>query len=61
MSKFSIAVSENNLKELDFIAHMEDRSKNWLINQAIEMYLENWFITNVEKVEPKKEMLFLNV
>jgi len=51
MSKFSIAVSENNLKELDFIAQMEDRSRNWLINQAIEMYLEKWFITNAAKVD----------
>jgi len=40
--KFSIAVSENNLEDIEKIALYEDRSRNWIINKAIEMYLENY-------------------
>ena len=40
--KFSIAVGEDNLKKLEDIAALEDRSRNWVINKAIEFYLENY-------------------
>jgi len=40
--KFSIAVSEYNLEDVEKIALLEDRSRNWIINRAIELYLKNY-------------------
>lgn len=40
--KFSIAVVEDDLNKLEDIAKLEDRSRNWVINKAIQLYLENY-------------------
>jgi len=40
LKKFSIAISQDNMEELDKLALIEDRSRNWLINQAIKEFLE---------------------
>ena len=38
-AKFSISISQDNLDKLDKISKIEDRSKNWIINKAIENYI----------------------
>ena len=38
--KFSISISEENNKKLLEIAKSKDRSRNWIINNAIEKYLK---------------------
>jgi predicted transcriptional regulator len=48
LKKTAIAVSQENLDLLQTISVKEDRSRNWLINQAIEQYIANY--TNKEKV-----------
>jgi len=40
--KFSIAVSQDTLDELKKIGLVEDRKQNYLINQAIEMFIVDW-------------------
>jgi predicted transcriptional regulator len=47
LKKTAIAVSQENLDILESIAKKEDRSRNWLINQAIALYIENY--NNKEK------------
>lgn len=42
LKKFSIAVDEEKVKELDLIAEKEERKRNWLINKAIEEYIKNY-------------------
>lgn len=40
LKKFSIAISQDDMNGLDKLALTEDRSRNWLINQAIKEFLE---------------------
>lgn len=47
----SIRADEETLKALDKIAKSLDRNRNWLINEAIQNYLElhHWQIEQVER------------
>lgn len=38
--RMSISVAPEKQEKLDAIAHSLDRSKNWLVSQAIDHYLE---------------------
>jgi predicted transcriptional regulator len=40
LKKFSIAVNIDTVKELDKLAQITERKRNWLINKAIDEYLE---------------------
>jgi len=40
--KFSISVDEDILKEVELIASHDERSKNWVINKAIEEFIKNY-------------------
>lgn len=46
----SIRVDEQVLERLDRLAQSMDRSRSWVIAQAIEQYLdhEEWFVHSVE-------------
>ena len=47
--KFSISVSEETLKEVVLIASHDERSRNWIINKAIEEFIKNYEWKRVEK------------
>jgi len=38
--RMSVSVTPEKQEKLDEIAHSLDRSKNWIVNQAIDHYLE---------------------
>lgn len=38
--RMSVAVSPDMQKKLDIIAASEDRSRNWLVNQALNQYID---------------------
>lgn len=38
--RMSVSVAPEKQEKLDAIAHSLDRSRNWLVNQAIDHYLE---------------------
>lgn len=38
--RMSVSVTPEKQEKLDAIAHSLDRSRNWLVNQAIDNYLE---------------------
>jgi predicted transcriptional regulator len=38
---YAIHTSEENIRRLDQHAERLDRSRNWLLNEALEMYLEH--------------------
>jgi predicted transcriptional regulator len=38
--RMSVSVTPEKQEKLDTIAHNLDRSRNWLVNQAIDHYLE---------------------
>ena len=38
--RMSVAVPSDTQEKLDAIAAKEDRSRNWLVNQAINQYLD---------------------
>lgn len=40
--KFSISIAEETKEELKEVAKLQDRSVNWIINNAIEEYLKNY-------------------
>lgn len=40
LKKFSIAVDEDDVNDLDKLAVIKDRKRNWIIGKAIEEYLE---------------------
>lgn len=40
--KFSISLPQDKLNKLDIIAKSEDRSRNKLVNQAVEMFIILW-------------------
>lgn len=42
LKKFSIAVDETLVDELDEISKKEDRKRNYLINKAIKEFLEKY-------------------
>lgn len=46
----SIRLSEEKLDQLDRLARSLDRSRSWIIEQAVERYLdyEEWFATAVQ-------------
>jgi predicted transcriptional regulator len=46
LKKFSIAVDEDKVKDLDEISEKEDRKRNWLINKAIEEYIQKYKESN---------------
>ena len=47
----SIRVEDETLERLDRLARSIDRSRSWIVNRAIEQYLdyEVWFVAEVEK------------
>ena len=47
----SIRVDDETLDRLDRLAKSMDRSRSWIIGQAIERYLdhEEWFLDQVEQ------------
>ena len=47
----SIRVEHNTLERLDRLARSMDRTRSWVVSQAIEQYLEyeDWFVAEVEK------------
>ena len=40
LKKFSIAINEDDVSDLDDLTKILDRKRNWLIAKAIEEYLE---------------------
>lgn len=38
--RMSVSVTPDKQEKLDFIAQSQDRSRNWLVNQAIDQYLD---------------------
>lgn len=46
----SIRMDDSKLKRLDAMAKVMNRSRTWLINQAVDKYLnyEEWFIKEVQ-------------
>jgi predicted transcriptional regulator len=40
VKKFSIAVNNETVELLDKLADKTERSRNWLVNKAIDEYLE---------------------
>ena len=49
--RMSVAVSAEIQRKLDIIAAGEDRSRNWIVNQAISHYVElyEWQIKRIEE------------
>lgn len=47
----SIRLAEETLARLDHLAEAMDRSRSWIVNHAIDQYLdyEEWFSTAVEE------------
>lgn len=47
----SIRIEESTFDRLDRLADALDRSRTWLVNEAIERYLdhEEWFVRSVEE------------
>ena len=47
----SIRLQGETLERLDHLARSLDRSRSWLLNQAVERYLdhEEWFVAGVEE------------
>ena len=47
----SIRVEHDTLEKLDRLARSMDRSRSWIVNRAIERYLdyEDWFVAEVGK------------
>lgn len=47
----SIRIEESTLGRLDRLADTLDRSRTWLVNEAIERYLdhEEWLVRSVEE------------
>ncbi len=47
----SIRVEQDTLERLDRLARSMDRSRSWIVHQAIQQYLdyEDWFVEEVEK------------
>lgn len=43
--KIAISIPQDNLDILDLISKRDDRSRNWIINQAIDLYIK----TNLSK------------
>ena len=50
-SAFTIRISEDKQKQLDRLAKSMDRSRNWVVNQAIEQYLDlqAWQVEAIQK------------
>jgi len=48
--RMSLAVPTNKQKKLESIAKASDRSRNWIINQAIDQYLDlyDWQTQKIE-------------
>lgn len=40
LKKFSIAIHEDSVKDLDKLTKILDRSRNWLVGKAIDEFLE---------------------
>ena len=47
----SIRLQGETLERLDHMAKSLDRSRSWLLNQAVERYLdhEEWFVASVKE------------
>lgn len=41
MPSITITVKDENITKLDVLADSQDRSRSWLVNEAIENYLEH--------------------
>ncbi len=50
-SAFTIRIAQDKQKKLDQLAKSMDRSRNWVVNQAIEQYLDlqAWQIEAIQK------------
>jgi predicted transcriptional regulator len=48
---FTIRLDEATLTKLDDLAQRLDRSRNWLVNQALQGYLEHeaWVVARIEE------------
>lgn len=46
----SVRMAEEKLQRIDKLAKMTNRSRGWLINQAVDQYLEyeEWYLKSVE-------------
>lgn len=57
LGNVTVRVSSDTQKKLDHIASSFDRSRNWLINEAIENYLEiyDWQEKRIEERLKKAE------
>jgi predicted transcriptional regulator len=51
MGDFSIRVDDEKQSKLDKLTNIQDRSHNYLVNQAIDYYLklQEWQIKDIEK------------
>ena len=56
----TIRMDSRTLKRVDGIANAMSRSQAWVINQAVERYLdyEEWFVDAVKQGETLKEHIF---
>jgi predicted transcriptional regulator len=50
-SAFTIRIAKDKQKQLDQLAKSMDRSRNWVVNQAIEQYLDlqAWQVEAIQK------------
>ena len=50
-SAFTIRIAQDKQKQLDRLAKSMDRSRNWVVNQAIEQYLDlqAWQVEAIQK------------
>ncbi|MEQ1777504.1 MAG: ribbon-helix-helix domain-containing protein [Nitrosomonas sp.] len=49
--RMSVSVTPEKQEKLDAMAHSLERSRNWLVNQAIDHYLEiyDWQIKKIQE------------
>jgi predicted transcriptional regulator len=41
MTNISVTIKDGNAKRLESLADTMDRSRSWLVNEAVELYLEH--------------------
>ena len=51
MKTTTFRTDEEKLKQIDKMAKSLNRSRNWVINEALDRYMEyeEWFVTQVEE------------
>ncbi len=53
--RMSVSVTPDMQKKLDSIAESQDRSRSWLVNQAINQYLE-FYEWQTEKIQKRLDI-----